>query len=315
MILTGPGNRNTLRPVAKLTEKRVSLIGAGVILAAAVVYATCGAGEGVARISYRDLAGKLDASELTPTETKALDVLLNQEVSPCGDDVSLGASLFAPESCPLAPLAAEFIVSMLKEDYNVEEISTAYVSRYAAVKGLEIPVDGSPRMGAQKPSITVVVFSDFECPFCSKAAERLERLALEYPEHVAVVYKNYPLAVHPTAELAARAGFAAARQDKFWDMHDTLFSAQGSPLDRERILTMALGLGLDVDAFEKDMASPEATSAIEEDRKLGHGLGVTGTPALFVNGRLLPGGLPELDARIREEFLRAAVKERSSQKN
>jgi protein-disulfide isomerase len=301
--------------VAKLTEKRVSLIGAGLILAAAVVYATCGAVEGVERISYRDLVGRLDASELTPTETKALDVLLNQEVSPCGDDVSLGASLFNPDRCPLAPLAAEFVVSMLKEDFNVEEISIAYVSRYAAVKGLDVPLDGSPRLGPDKPLITIVVFSDFECPVCAKAAQALSRLVLEYPEHIALIYKYYPLTtIHPTAELAARAGFAAARQDKFWAMHDTLFSAQGSPLDRERILIMALGLGLDVDAFEKDMASPEATKTIEADHRLGKELGVDGTPSLFVNGRIVRGGLAELEARIHEEFLRAAVAEKQTSK-
>ena len=303
--------------MTKQTEQRISFIGTGVILTAAVVYATCGAGtgSGTDRVSFRDLAGRLDASELTPTETKALDVLLNQEVSPCGDDVSLGASLFNPERCPLAPLAAEFVVAMLKEDYNVDEISTAYVSRYAAVKGLAIPVDGSPRVGPEKPLITIVVFSDFECPHCAKAAEALAQFVLEYPEHIAVIYKNYPLATHPTAELAARAGFAAARQEKFWAMHDTLFSAQGSPLDRERILVMAMGLGMDVDAFEKDMASPEATKTIEADRRLGKDLGVSGTPSLFVNGRIVRGGLEELQARIQEEFLRAAVADRTSQTN
>jgi protein-disulfide isomerase len=301
--------------VAKITEKHVSFIGAGLIAAAAVVYATCGASGGADRITYRDLVGRLDASELTPTETKALDILLNQEVSPCGDDVSLGASLFNPERCPLAPLAADFVVSMLKEDFNVDEISTAYVSRYASVKGLEIPVDGSPRVGAEKPLITVVVFSDFECPHCAKAAQELARLVLEYPDHLAVVYKNYPLAIHHTAEFAARAGFAAAQQDKFWDMHDTLFSAQGTPLDRDRVMTMAIGLGMDVDRFEKDMASPEATRTIEADRRLGAELGVEGTPALFVNGRKVQGGLAELHERIDEEFLRNAVKERNGQKN
>jgi protein-disulfide isomerase len=299
--------------VAKPTEKHVSFIGAGLIAAAAIAYATCGADRGAERISYRDLAGRLDASELTPTETKALDVLLNQEVSPCGDDVSLGASLFNPSLCPLAPLAADFVLGMLKEDYNVEEISAAYVARYAAAKGLEIPVDGAPRLGAAEPAITVVVFSDFECPHCAKTGRALERLAREYPEHVAVVYKHYPLpSIHPTSELAARAGIAAHMQEKFWPMHDTLFSAQGSPIDRERILIMALGLGMDQDRFEKDMASAEATSTIEADRRLGKELGVDGTPALFVNGRIVNGGLPELDARIQEEFLRAAVRERAA---
>jgi protein-disulfide isomerase len=307
VILTSKHKENRLHPVKAISERHVSYAGAGLIVAAAIVYVTCATSGGSDRITYRDLGSRIDASELTPQETKRLDTILNQEVSPCGDDLSLGAALFGQDRCPLAQAAAAFVVSMLKQDYNVEEISTAYVARFAAVKGLDIPVDGSPRRGPEGAAITIVEFSDFECPYCAKASEALTQIGLEYPEHVAIVFKNFPLSIHPTAEMAARAGFAAAKQGKFWEMHDTLFSVQGSPLDRERIRTMALGLGLDVDAFEKDMASSEATDAIQADRRLGEKLGVEGTPALFVNGRQLEAGTNELGQRIREEFLRAAV--------
>lgn len=309
MILTSRRNENRLLSVRRISERHVSLLGAGLILAAAAVYVTCATHGAADRITYRDLKGRIDASELTPQETKRLDQLLNQEVSPCGDDVSLGASLVDPSRCPLSRHAAAFVISMLKQDYNVEEISAAYLARYAAVKGLEIPVDGSPRLGPEKAAIEIVVFSDFECPHCARAAEAIARISREYPEHVAIVFKSFPLSVHPMAEAAARAAFAAHRQGKFWEMHDTLFSAHGSPLDRERIATMALGLGLDTDAFEKDMASPAATESLQADRRLADRLGVDGTPTLFVNGRRLEG-TSELDDRIREEFLRAAVRAR-----
>jgi protein-disulfide isomerase len=248
--------------------------------------------------------------------------VVNAEVSPCGDDLSLARALFDPASCPLAPLAGEFVVEMLKQDYNAGEISAAYVGRYAAVKGLEIPVDGSPRTGAEKPAITLVVFTDFQCPFCSKAADALRDLQRSYPEHVAVVFKNFPIASHPKAELAARAGFAASRQDKFWEMHDTLFSTQGTELTRERIDTMAIGLGLDLDQFSEDLASTAATAAIEADRRLGEKLGVDSTPGVFVNGRPVTriedgeprmSGATGLEERVKEEFLRQAVaRERGS---
>jgi len=295
--------------VKKITEKQISLLGAGLIATAAVVYVTCASNGGATRLTHRDLASQIDASELTPQETKRLDEILNQEVSPCGDDLSLGESLFNPERCPLSQPAASFVIAMLKEDYNVEEISAAYVARYASVKGLQIPEDGSPRLGPERAAVTIVAFSDFECPHCAKAAEAMAKILREYPSDVALVFKNYPLAIHPTAEMAARAGFAALAQEKFWAMHDTLFSVQGGQLDHERILTMALGLGMDVDAFEKDMASTEATAALDADRRLGEKLGVHGTPTLFVNGRMLEGGTGELEQRIREEFLRKAVTE------
>ncbi len=315
MILTSRNKKNRLHPVKAISERHVSIIGAALIVAAGAAYVTCATTHGADRITYRDLGARIDASELTPQETKRLDEILNQEVSPCGDDVSLGASLFAPDRCPLAPPAAAFVISMLKQDYNVDEISAAYMSRFAAVKGLDLPVDGSPRRGAEGASITIVEFSDFECPFCAKASEALARTVLEYPEQVALVFKNFPLSIHPTSEMAARAGFAAAKQGKFWEMHDTLFSAQGSPLDRERILTMAIGLGMDTAAFEKDMGSPEATAALQADRRLGEQLGVDGTPTLYVNGRKLAGGVNELEERIREEFLRQAVRDRGATGN
>lgn len=280
---------------------------AATVLAGATVWLACSAAGGQRVASAKEIATVLDIRELTPSETKRLLRVLHGEVSPCGDDVSLALALFNPEACPLAPLAGRFVVQMVMEDYNEQEISAAYVARYAAAKGLEIPVDGSPRTGPEHAAATVVVFSDFECPFCAKAAEKLHEILRQYPNDVALVFKHDPLAIHPTAELMARAAYAAFRQDKFWEMHDTLFSASGSPVDRDRLVVMATGLGLDVKRFEEDLASSGATAAIEADRSLGKKLGVDGTPTIFVNGRKLENGVKDLEVRLREEFLRRAA--------
>jgi protein-disulfide isomerase len=292
------------------------------VVAAAAMWFTCGGRGRSDTVDARALDAVIDVSELTPKETKRLEEVVNAEVSPCGDDTSLARALFDPASCPLAPLAGDFVVEMLKQDYNAEEISAAYVGRYAAIKGLEIPVDGSPRTGAEKPAITLVVFTDFECPFCAKAADTLRDLLRSYPDQLELVFKNYPLESHPKAELAARAGFAAARQGKFWEMHDTLFSAQGTELTRDRIDTMAIGLGLDLDQFAEDLASTAATAAIEADRRMAEELGVDATPGIFVNGRPVTriedgeprmSGASGLEDRVKEEFLRqAVVRERGS---
>jgi protein-disulfide isomerase len=256
----------------------------------------------------REIGTILDLRELTPTESLRLEAVTNTEVSPCGDDVTLAESFFNTKHCPLALLAGRFIVEQVKEDYNEEEISQAYLKRYAKLKGNEISEEGSPRAGAEHPLVTFVVFTDFQCPFCSKAAEKLDEVLRRYPQEVAVVFKNFPLVeLHPESELAARAAFAAKRQDKFWQMHDTIFSAFGSPLDRERIVQMAAGLGLDVEKFEEDISSPAATAAIETDIKLGKQLGVRATPTIFINGRLIESGFTAIDERLDEERMRAGL--------
>ncbi len=269
-----------------------------------LIFSACSAGKGPRFITAKELEARIDLTELTPLEIKRLEKVLNNEVSPCGDDVTLAESLFNPEHCPLAPLAGRFVVRQIMDDYNAEEIASAYITRYASIKGSELPVGASPRNGAKKPLVTLVVFTDFECPFCARAADRIHELLRRHPKDIAVVHKNYPISSHKNAEPAARAAYAAHKQGKFWEMHDVLFSALGSPLDRARMEIMAVGLGLDLDKYKKDFASPAATAAIAADKKLGKQLGVNGTPAIFINGRVVEGGLNRLDERLAEEFLR-----------
>ncbi len=277
------------------------------VLVLSVVWSRCAAPDGPRSVSAKELGDKLDLSQLTPWESKRFEKVVNSEVSPCGDDVTLALALFNPEHCPLAPLAGRFVVEKIMDDYNEEEIAKAYLARYASVKGLALPEEGSPRVGPKDPIVTLVVFTDFQCPYCAKAAEKVHELMRYYPDKLALVYKHFPLNIHPEAELTARAAFAAGRQDRFWAMHDTLFTTTGSRVDRQRIEVIAEGLGLKMDAFREEMASPAATAAIAADRQLGLKLGVNGTPSIFVNGRLLEEGLKELTIRIEEEFLRHAA--------
>lgn len=256
-------------------------------------------------IDIRTLATKINTSDLTPTESKRLEKILNTQTSPCGDDVTLAESLFNSSHCPLAPLAGKFVVEKIEKDFNEAEIADAYLMRYAKLKGAGIPVDGSPEKGAENPAITFVVFTDFLCPYCGRTAEKMDDIVRSLPEKVAFIHKNFPLSsLHPEAELAARAAFAAGVQGKFWEMHDVLFSAMGE-LSREKINIMAEGLGLDMDQFEADISSTAATAAIESDIELGKKLGITGTPTIFINGRKVESGYRGIEERLREELLRA----------
>jgi len=283
------------------------IFGTLAVILVASVWHSCASGNGPRYYSARQLENRIDIAELTPLEIKRFEQVVNREISPCGDNVTLAESLFNPNRCPLAPLAGSFVVQMVAEDYNPDEISEAYLGRYASVKGLEIPVDDSPTLGAENPVVDLVVFTDFECPFCARSAADLHDIVRRYPDKIRLVHKDFPLASHQKAELAARAAFAAHRQNRFWEMHDTIFSAIGSPLDEQRLETMAIGLGLDLKQLQEDMGSAAATASLAADKKLAQKLGISGTPTVFVNGRRVDEGIPGVKQRIIEEFLRHNV--------
>lgn len=275
--------------------------------ALALIVASCFGRNGERFVSAKELEGRLEIGDLTPIEIKTLEKVINKETSPCGDNVTLAEAQFNPTRCPLAPLAAKFVMRKVMEDYSAEEISEAYVARYASLKGLDIPIEGSPTKGQEDAAVTIMTFTDFECPFCAGMADHLDKLHRAYPKKIRLVHKHFPLESHPSSELASRAAYAAGVQGAFWKMHDTIFSASGSKLDRERLEVMAIGLGLDLEKFREDMTSSAATAAIQADRKLGTKLEIKGTPSVFVNGRFVEGGAEELDQRIYEELLRKGI--------
>jgi protein-disulfide isomerase len=130
-----------------------------------------------------------------------------------------------------------------------------------------------------------VEWADFECPACRAAGPALEDLLAAYPEHVRLVFKNFPLSTHQHAEMAARAAVAAHAQGKFWPVHDALFEA-GAPLDRTKIERAARDAGVDMKKFVADMESEAVADRVNLDRKQGNQVDIQGTPSLFINGRL-----------------------------
>jgi protein-disulfide isomerase len=147
----------------------------------------------------------------------------------------------------------------------------------------------SPARGPVAAAVTVVLFSDFECPFCKKIEPTLEALERDYPGKVRVVWKNFPLEMHRSAKLAAAAAVAAHAQGKFWAMHDRLLANQNA-LDRAALEGYALDLGLDSTRFRAALDGADALVA--PDLAQAASLGVTGTPTVFVNGRRVTGAYP-----------------------
>ncbi len=171
-----------------------------------------------------------------------------------------------------------------------------------------LPVDGSPIAGSPTALVTLVEFSDYQCPFCQRAHVTIQQVQKDYGNRLRVVMKEFPLTtIHPMARGAALAALAAGAQGKYWEMHDKLFANQRA-LDPASLEGYARELGLDVPRFQADLASPLSAATIERDQELAGGLGLNGTPAIFINGRRLPGGAAPIEsfkALIDEELAKA----------
>jgi protein-disulfide isomerase len=169
---------------------------------------------------------------------------------------------------------------------------------------LVVSTDGAPIRGAADAPVTVVEFSDFECPFCKQTNPTLKQLLERYPGKVRLAYRDFPLdSIHPQARRAAEAARCAHDQGKFWEYHDVLFT-ESPQLAIEDLRRYAGQVGLDVTKFESCLAAGVHKAAVQRDLDEGNRLGITGTPAFFINGRSLTGAQPlEAFARLIEQEL------------
>ena len=154
-----------------------------------------------------------------------------------------------------------------------------------------VNTQGSPAKGNERAKLAVVEFSDFQCPYCRRVTPTLEQIQREYGDQVRIVFKHMPLPMHTKAPAAHVAAEAAHRQGKFWQMHDLIFGDQDA-MSPEKYKDYAKQLGLDLARFERDVASAEVKARIQADAEEAQRLGVSGTPAFFVNGRFLNGAQP-----------------------
>ncbi len=173
----------------------------------------------------------------------------------------------------------------------------------AAVR-VDMAITGAPVRGTPDAAVTVVEFSDFECPFCKQAHGTVTKVMERYAGKVRLVYRDLPLErIHPQARGAAEAARCAQDGGKFWEYHDLLFlrSPKLAPEDLKRY---AKEVGLDAQKFDACVASGAHKESVQRDMEEGARLGITGTPAFFINGRLLTGAQPvEAFARIIDDEL------------
>jgi predicted DsbA family dithiol-disulfide isomerase len=168
----------------------------------------------------------------------------------------------------------------------------------------DVNADGRPSLGPVSAPVLLVLFSDFQCPYCKRLNTTMKEVLKRYGDRVHVVFRQFPLtSIHANAERAARASLCAQAQNRFWEMHDLLFENQNSLRD-EDLKNKARKLGLNAAAFDTCLDSRQYGSTIHEDMRAAATAGVEGAPALFINGRFLYGSRPldEISALIDEEL-------------
>ncbi len=274
------------------------------LLAAALAVPACGNGGSRDTASLRarlEQDEPLELSRFTAEEIDTLERILTSTATPCDAVRTIAEELQDPRStCTRALGAARFAARRLVDGYSADEIEAQILRRYRETAPVEIATEGAPALGPAEAPVVVVVFSDFECPACKRAAEALSDLHRREPERLRVVFKHFPLDIHPMAMSAARAAVAAQTQGKFWEFHDALFASQDD-IGPGLYVRIATGLGLDLDRFEADRISEASATTVQQDRAEGLRLGVEATPGIFVNGRRFQDVVDYLEEWIEEE--------------
>jgi protein-disulfide isomerase len=238
--------------------------------------------------------GNVDLSSLTPVEKKAVLKLLREQDCSCQCGMKAAECIIKDPNCSYSRALAKIAIQGVKDGKTLVEISKLMDASPKAhrPKVLEdpvsIPVAGSPVRGPADARITLIEFSDFECPYCSAAVKQVDAIMAAYPKDVKLIYKQFPLSTHPHAQLAAEASLAANEQGKFWEMYEALFK-NSRRLSPQTILASAQELGLDMNKFKADLDSGKFKTVIEKDLADGDAAGVYGTPAFYINGQQYNG--------------------------
>jgi predicted DsbA family dithiol-disulfide isomerase len=250
-------------------------------------------------------SGIVNLKELRDDEKKSFYKMIQKFPSACGKAHSLEVSLKSDPGCRRSVYAARYIVHLLSLHLLESEAEEHYEARFGPQQRVTIDTAGAPMLGDAHAPITLVEFSDFQCPHCKKAAPILERIVLEeYRGQVKLFYKSYPLSSHPDAKVAAQAAMAAGKQGKFWPYFDKIY---GGDLEKEDMTVLekyAKDLKLDLKKWHADLDAMKPV--VEKDRSDGEKLEVSATPTIYINGRLYrgPHNYDEMKDWIDEELNR-----------
>jgi len=244
----------------------------------------------------------VDFGGLTPTQKALALKVLRSNGCPCGCGMKMAECRTKDANCGFSRGLAAIVVDTIKKGGKEAAVMAALdaspLMHRPQPKLLEdavaIPTEGAPYVGPANARVTLVEFSDFQCPFCGQAVIKLRAVLKAYPTQVKLVFKQFPLDSHSQAALAAAAAMAAHRQGKFWQLHDAMF-ADRTNLSRQTILAMAGTVGLDTKRFTQDWDSAAVKQAVAREELEGEKAGVEATPTVFIDGQKY-NGLLDLDS-------------------
>ena len=197
-------------------------------------------------------------------------------------------------------------INARRDEYIQSLRAKAKIAVYLPLPGIRIKagIEGAPFKGSADAPVTIIEFSDFHCPFCSKVQSTLAQVLARYGDKVKLVYRHYPIdQLHPQARRAAEAAACANEQGKFWPYHDKLYAA-GADASPGKLKSLAQLAGLDLQSFDQCLSGGKHRQAIQKDIDEAMRLGINGTPAFIINGRWLSGAHPlETFVRVIEEEL------------
>jgi protein-disulfide isomerase len=232
----------------------------------------------------RDVVG-VNTDEMTKREREAWWRLATRLYAPCKEQaVSLVACLEEKRPCAACGPMAQLLADKIHQGSTSGDAEGAAAARFGPdVK--EVALRDSPSKGPEDALVTIVAFSDFQCPACKGALPLLDQVVAEHPREVRLVHKFYPLPKHTFAKDAAYAAIAAMKQGKYWAMEKTLFANQDA-LSKQDLDRYAEEIGLDMARYRRDFSDPTTVAMVERDIKDADALGLAYTPFVFINGRL-----------------------------
>jgi protein-disulfide isomerase len=271
----------------------------------------------LASVASLSFAGLTDPQKVTALQA------MNERDCECGCGMGkIGTCVKKDPNCPRSPGLAKLAIDMAKQGKGIGEILAAIDDRQKPSGGGAQPQAAAPaggshkvvpythdlRRGAKATKVTVVEFSDFQCPFCKRAEPTVKQVLDKYGKDISLVWMNQPLPFHNHAMDAATAFQAAARQspEKAWALHDKMYD-NNTALERADIEKYATEVGLNVAKLKKDWDDPSIKAEIAEDQKTAGQVGANGTPTFYINGRELVGAQPPnaFEAIIDDEIKQA----------
>ena len=237
-------------------------------------------------------------SGLTTAQKAQVLAIARQESCTCGCTMKIAPCLSQDRSCMVSRTQATAVAREINAG-KTPAAAAAILADAAHMAKLQdelinqpvnLKVSGAPARGPESARLTIVEFSDFQCPFCRSGANALTEIAKAFPNDVRLVFKQFPLESHSQAALAAEASLAAQAQGKFWEMHDRIF-ANPRALSEPNLIAWAKEFGLDVARFTSDLTSHKYQNTVQTEVREGLDAGVQGTPTVFLNGRIHRGNV------------------------